>query len=66
MDGGWSQSAQVENMLLGAVTFMLSQSIAGVNPVKLHHHVVPGYLGHDRGTGNRQAEVIAINYSLLR
>ena len=52
MDGGWPQLAQADHMFLGAVAFMLSQSIAGVNLVKLYHQAVSRNLSYDGSAGD--------------
>ena len=52
VDEGWSQSAEVEHMLPGAIALMLRQSIAGINLVKLYHQAVSSHFSYDGGTGN--------------
>ena len=66
MDDRRSQSVQAGDMFLGTVTLMFRQSVTRTDPVKLSHKVIASYFGDDGGTGNREAETIAINHSFLR
>ena len=66
MDDRGSQPVQAGDMFLSAVTFMFRQPVTRTDSVKLSHQVVTSYFGDDGGTGNGEAETIAINQSFLR
>jgi hypothetical protein len=53
-------------VLLCAVAFVASKSVAGIKSVKFHHDTVSGDLGYDRSTGNGETQFVASGYSPLR
>src|SRR3989338_6550171 len=42
------------------VAFMLSESVSRVEPVILHHHLIPRHLSHNRRCGNGNREPIPL------
>ena len=65
MNGAWAKPAQAGEVLPGAVAFVFGQAVAGIDLIKLHHDTVAGYFSHDGGTGDREAESIAIDDARL-
>jgi len=66
VDGGRSQPVETGKVPLGAIALVPGKSVAGVPAIQFHHQAVTGHLSHDRGTGNGEAEAVAVSYPPLR
>ena len=59
MNGTGTQLRQKPAVLEGRITFMLGEAIAGIGSIRLDHHPIPSYLGHDGCRGDGVADAVA-------